>query len=167
MQKTSLIKSILLATALLGLIAVITMQSLTPQKAPKALFSTIKGQEFSMASLGGKVVLVNFWATSCKICVDEMPKLIETYKKYHDQGFEVVAISMRYDPPAQLVAYANQKALPFPVMHDSYGEIAKQFGDVYATPTAYLYNKAGNRIQNTTGTLNFEKLHTLLEQELG
>lgn len=127
---------------------------------------TIKNQKINTQPLNNQITLVSFWATSCKSCVEEMPDLIKTYEKYHYKGFEVLAISMEYDPPAQLVAYTEQKALPFPVVHDSYGDIAAKFGGVNATPTAYLYDKAGKHVSKTIGILNFEELHAYLNQEL-
>jgi len=152
---------------LLLIIAAIFGYALSRQpETPDATFITIEGKEISMASLKGKVVLVNFWATNCKSCVEEMPQLIETYHQYKDKGLEVIAVAMPYDPPAQVVAFAEQKQLPFPVMHDGFGDITHQFGDVNVTPTAYLYNQSGERIQRAIGTLNFEKLHALLDQEL-
>ena len=95
-----------------------------------------------------------------------MPELIQTYEQYQGKGLEIIAVAMSYDPPAQVVSYAKQKSLPFPVMHDSYGDISRQFGSVNVTPTAYLYNKEGKRIQRAIGTLNFEKLRTFLDKEL-
>lgn len=133
---------------------------------PDINLTTIKNKQVQTRALADKVVLVSFWATSCKSCVEEMPALIKTYKAYQDQGFEVLAISMQYDPPAQLVAYAEQKTLPFPVIHDSYGDIAAEFGDVAVTPTAYLFNKAGQQVEKTVGILDFGKLHTFLNKEL-
>ncbi len=133
---------------------------------PEMDLTTIKGNNIATQATDKRVTLVSFWATSCKSCVEEMPELIKTYEKYHDKGFEVLAISMEYDPPAQLVAYTEQEALPFPVVHDSYGDIAAQFGEVHATPTAYLYNKMGKRVDKTIGVLNFEELHSYLDQEL-
>ena len=152
--------------ALLILLVTLGYTSLQQPKAPNALFTTIKGQEISMASLKGKVVLINFWATDCKSCVAEMPALIETYKQYQNKGLEIIAVAMPYDPPAQVVMFAEQKGLPFPVMHDGYGNITQQFGGVNITPSAYIYNKDGQRIQKTVGTLNFKKLYALLDQEL-
>ncbi len=149
-----------------------SLLSLTACNAPPSAqipdmdLTTIKNNNIHTKALSNKVTLVSFWATSCKSCVEEMPELIKTYEKYNDQGFEVLAISMQYDPPAQLVAYTEQKGLPFPVIHDSYGEIASKFGEVHATPTAYLYNKAGKRINKTIGILDFKALHATLDQEL-
>lgn len=135
-------------------------------KIAHAEFTTIKGEKISMQSLKGKVVLINFWATDCRSCVKEMPDLIKTYQQYQNQGLEIIAIAMPYDPPAQVVNYATQKQLPFPVMHDSYAEITQKFGGVEVTPTTYIYNKQGKRIQHAVGLINFDKLHALLNKEL-
>ncbi|MDG1453012.1 MAG: TlpA disulfide reductase family protein [Methylophilaceae bacterium] len=156
----------MIATAFLMLIAFIAYSLLQQFKVRNVVFTTIKGETISMSSLKGKVVLVNFWATDCKSCVAEMPDLIKTYYQYQPRGFEIIAVAMPYDPPAQVVNFATQKALPFPVIHDSYAEITQKFGDVKLTPTAYIYNKDGKRIQRAIGALNFNKLHALLEEEL-
>ncbi len=156
----------MIAIPVIMLIAFIAYSLLPQSKVSDVVFTTIKGETISMASLKGKVVLVNFWATDCKSCVKEMPDLIKTYYQYQPRGFEIIAVAMPYDPPAQVVNFATQKELPFPVIHDSYADITHQFGDVKLTPTAYIYNKDGKRIQRAIGTLNFDKLHALLEKEL-
>ena len=134
--------------------------------APAVTFTTIQGQKINMADLRGKVVLVNFWATDCPSCVQEMPELVQTYNTYKAKGFEVIAVAMPYDPPAQVLNYATQKKLPFPVMHDGLGEITHAFVDVKLTPTAYIFDKAGNRVQRTVGTLDFVKLRATLDELL-
>jgi thiol-disulfide isomerase/thioredoxin len=134
--------------------------------APDIVFTTINNQKISMASLKGKVVLVNFWATDCPSCVQEMPHLVDIYKAYKADGFEVINIAMQYDPPAQVLNYVTQKALPFPVMHDGFGAMDKAFGGVNVTPTAFIFDKQGNRLLQTTGVLDFASLKQLLEIEL-
>lgn len=57
-------------------------------------FTAADGREVDLVKLRGKVVLVDFWATWCKPCVAEIPHIVEVYQKYHDQGFEVVGISL-------------------------------------------------------------------------
>lgn len=134
--------------------------------APDVTFTTITGKKISMNSLKGKVVLVSFWATDCRVCVKEMSELINIYKAFQPKGFEVIAVSMPYDPPAQLMNYVTQKALPFPVMHDSFAEISQKFGGIKATPTAFIFDKQGKRLQYTVGALDFNKLTKLLNKEL-
>jgi peroxiredoxin len=159
-------RKITIIAALLVLVACIAYMQSDKSEIDDMVFISIKGEEISMASLRGKVVLVNFWATDCKSCVNEMPDLIQTYYQYQPRGLEIIAVAMPYDPPAQVVNFATQKALPFPVIHDSYADITRKFGDVKLTPTAYIYNKKGKRIQHAVGAFNFNKLHALLDKEL-
>jgi len=92
--------------------------------------------------------------------------LINTYNEYKQKGFEVIAVAMPYDPPAQVLNYTQQKSLPFPVMHDGLSEMVHAFGGVNLTPTTFLYDKQGNRVQRIIGELNFAELRQLLDKEL-
>jgi peroxiredoxin len=134
--------------------------------APQVQFATIKGETVSTADLRGKVVLVNFWATSCVACVAEMPKIVQTYEKYRDRGFETVAVAMRYDPPNQVLAYAEKNRLPFKIAFDPVGNLARSFGDVDATPTTFVIDKRGKIVARYLGEPDFDKLHALLEAKL-
>ena len=160
------LKKLAMALPILALLAFLIFTLTKQQLAPSVIFTTIEGKKISMASLKGKVVLVNFWATDCRACVTEMPALASTYNLYKDKGFEVIAVAMPYDPPAQVLNYATQKKLPFPVMDDGFGEMTAKFDDVSVTPTTYIYNQQGKLIQYTNGALNFKKLHQLLDKEL-
>jgi thiol-disulfide isomerase/thioredoxin len=160
------LKKIALITTLILVVAFFSYGMYEKSKINNIVFTTIHGKEISMRSLRGKVVLVSFWATDCKSCVKEMPDLIKTYQQYQPKGLEIIAIAMPYDPPAQVVNFVTQKDIPFPVMHDSYAEMSEKFDGVKLTPTAYIYNKEGKRIQRAIGALNFTKLHALLDKEL-
>ena len=160
------LKKLVIPLAILAFLAFLGFNLTKSQPAPNVTFITLQGKAISMASLKGKVVLVNFWATECSVCVREMPYLINTYNTYKAKGFEVIAVAMPYDPPAQVLNYVTQKALPFPVMHDGFGEITKQFNGVNSTPTAYIFDKQGKRLQYIVGALDFNKLNRLLDKEL-
>ena len=165
-QTMNRLKQLAMALPILALLAFLIFTLTKQQLAPSVIFTTIEGKKISMASLKGKIVLVNFWATDCRACVTEMPALASTYNLYKDKGFEIIAVAMPYDPPAQVLNYATQKKLPFPVMDDGFGEMTAKFDDVSVTPTTYIYNQQGKLIQYTNGTLNFKKLHQLLDKEL-
>jgi len=135
-------------------------------RAPDMTFTTLKGEKFSTADLRGKVILVNFWATSCVTCVAEMPQLVETYNRYKDRGLDFVAVAMYYDRPDYVLNFTNERQLPFKVVLDLQGEAAKRFGDVQMTPTTYLIGKDGRFIRRYLGEPNFEELHKLIEQKL-
>ncbi|WP_269531672.1 TlpA disulfide reductase family protein [Chitinimonas sp. BJYL2] len=146
--------------------SIIILGNAAQPSAPAVQYVSIKGQQTSQAALKGKVVLVNFWATSCTGCMAEMPKLIETHKKYAEQGFETVAVAMSYDPPNYVSAYTEKAQLPFFVALDTDGSIAKAFGDIKLTPTTVLIDKQGKVVQRYLGEPDFKQLHTLIEQKL-
>ena len=161
-----ILKKILLPAIVLAILVFLGFSLSSKTQAPNVTFTTITGQKISMLDLKGKVVLINFWATDCPGCIKEMPDLIKTYNNYKTKGFEIISVAMPYDPPAQVLNYTKQKALPFPVMHDGFGEITKAFGGVNLTPTAFIFNKKGERIQRTIGEIDFVKLRQLLNKEL-
>jgi len=133
---------------------------------PQVTFVSIKGERVAAAELRGKVTLVNFWATDCATCVKEMPQLVEIHKKYQPRGYETIAVAMRHDPPNYVLAYAEKNALPFKVVLDPMGEIAKAFGDVKLTPTTFVIDKRGNIVSKFQGEPDIKKLHELLEKML-
>ena len=136
------------------------------QTAPASTFVLLDGSQQSTADFKGKVVLVNFWATSCVTCVAEMPKLVATHQKYVSRGFDTVAVAMSYDPPSYVVNYAQTRQLPFKVAIDNTGAVAKAWGDVKLTPTTYLVNKRGEIVKQFVGEPDFTALHPLIEKLL-
>jgi peroxiredoxin len=134
-----------------------------PAMAPNAAYTLLDGSRSSIESLRGKVVLVNFWATSCTTCVHEMPQIVATHQKFKARGFETLAVAMRYDPPANVINFAETRQLPFGVVIDNTGEIAKGFDQVQLTPTTVLINKRGEIVERYVGEPDFAALHQLVE----
>lgn len=132
------------------------------QQAPETTFVLLDGSRQSTADFRGKVVLVNFWATSCTTCVAEMPELTATYDKFKDQGYEIVAVAMSYDPPSYVVNFTETRKLPFKVAIDNTGAVAKAWGDVQLTPTTYLVNKRGEIVKRFVGAPDFPALEQLI-----
>ena len=136
------------------------------QAAPASTFVLLDGSKKSTEDLKGKVTLVNFWATSCVTCVGEMPKVIATYDKYKNQGFDTLAVAMSYDPPSYVINYAETRKLPFKVAIDNTGVVAQAWGDVKLTPTSYVVNKHGEIVKTYVGEPDFAELHKLIEKLL-
>ncbi len=152
------------ALAAMGAAAYVSLNTRT--SAPDVTFIGIKGEKITPQSLQGKVVMVNFWATSCTTCVAEMPKMVQTYNKYKGQGLEFVAVAMKYDPANYVVNYAETRQLPFKVAIDVSGDAAKAYGDVALTPTTFVIDKHGKIIKRYVGEPDFAALHKLLEEAL-
>ncbi len=141
--------------------------TLARDTAPPVSYVLLDGSRHdSQQAWAGKVMLVNFWATSCTTCVKEMPEVIATYQKYKDQGFDTLAVAMSYDPPAYVSNFAESRQLPFKVAMDSTGEIAHSFGKVQLTPTTFLINKRGEIVKRFVGEPDFAALHATIEKLL-
>jgi peroxiredoxin len=161
-----LAKPLLIAAAVLAIVGALAYALMEKPGAPASTFTTLEGKSIVLADLRGKVVLVNFWATSCPGCVKEMPDMVETYKQYKDRGFEIVAVAMSYDPPNYVANFVQTRQLPFPVALDVKGEHARAFGNVQVTPTTFIIGKDGRILEQRLGELDFVRLRALLDREL-
>jgi peroxiredoxin len=139
---------------------------LRDKPAPQVVFTSIQGEKLSTADLRGRVVLVNFWATDCVVCVREMPRLMQTYTSFKPKGLELIAVAMRHDPPNYVIDYTEKNGLPFKVALDPMGKLAEAFDDVKLTPTTIVIDKRGNVVERILGEPDFNKLEKLLEQKL-
>ena len=134
--------------------------------APQFAFTDLTGKQINSEQFKGRVLMVNFWATSCTTCVAEMPAMIDTYNKYHAQGLDYVAIAMSYDSPNYVLNFTQSRQLPFIVALDIEGKLAKSFGDVSLTPTTFVIDKQGTILKKYVGAPTMSDLHQLIEQQL-
>jgi peroxiredoxin len=103
------------------------------------------GTPLSVANYKGKVVLIDFWATWCPVCKIELPNILATYKKYHDQGFEVIGISQDEDRQ-QLEKFLKNQGMTWPQYDDGKdNKLALKYG-VSLLPTSFLLDGNGNII---------------------
>jgi thiol-disulfide isomerase/thioredoxin len=134
--------------------------------APSVGYTLLDGRQSSTDALRGKVVLVNFWATDCAPCVQEMPQFVALHEKFNARGLETLAVAMRHDAPALVIRFAEQRRLPFGVVIDNTGAVAKSFDDVQVTPTSVLINKRGEIVRRIVGEPDFAALNALVEKLL-
>lgn len=114
------------------------------EKPLELAFTAVDGTEVDLSKMKGKVVLIDFWATWCGPCVAELPKVIASYKKLHDSGFEIVGISFDQDKD-KLEAMTKEKGMPWVQYFDGQGwqnKFGQQFG-VNSIPEMWLVNKKG------------------------
>lgn len=156
LKKFSIIVFILISVTL---IFMSTQKKLVPQ----IDMLTISGETISTKDLKGSVYLVNFWATDCPGCIEEMPGLIDTFNKYKNKNFTVIAVSMFYDPPSRVLSYTEKNKLPFPVTLDLDKNIMNSFDDIKLTPTSVLINKKGQVVNTIIGVLDFKDLHEKID----
>ncbi|HEU4851081.1 MAG TPA: TlpA disulfide reductase family protein [Telluria sp.] len=160
------VKPAAIAAVVLALAGVGVAAFTGSEKAPEVTYLSIKGEPVTPQKLRGKVVMVNFWATSCVTCVKEMPQMVDTYNKFKGQGLEFVAVAMSYDPPNYVVNFTETRKLPFDVALDVDGSAAKAFGDVQLTPTTFVIGRDGKILKRYVGEPDFAELDALLKKAL-
>jgi len=136
------------------------------QAMPGFDYTRLDGTKASSAELRGKVVLVEFWATSCPICVAEMPQVIAAHRRFRARGFETLAVAMNYDAPANVADFAETRQLPFPVVIDNTGAIAARFPGIEGTPTRFVVDRQGAIVKRYVGKTDFAELDALIERLL-
>jgi len=136
------------------------------RSAPEATFVTLSGERFTTSDLRGRVVVVNFWATSCGICLAEMPNMEQSYRRHAGQQYEFVAVAMHYDPAPRVAEFARRRGLPFRVALDRDGEAAKRFGNVHVTPTTFVIDRDGRVLRRFIGPPQWKELDAVVERAL-
>ena len=133
------------------------------QQREKANFTLtdIRGQQWTLNALKGKVVLVNFWATWCPPCQKEMPDLEALAKKYKDQGFVVLAITD--EDAAKVNPFIAARKITYPILLDPGRAVAKSL-DVNGLPKSFVYNREGKLVAQSMDMRTRRQFEEMLEQ---
>jgi cytochrome c biogenesis protein CcmG, thiol:disulfide interchange protein DsbE len=153
---TCRVKLLLLALSILG----VTATAATAAEDPAAALSLMKpkptqqaknfqlsmpdNRPVSLADFKGKVVFLNFWATWCKPCEEEMPGMERLYRQYKDKGLVVLAISEDAEGAPVVNPFVKKHNLTFPIGLDPKMAIAGLYG-VWAVPATFVIDRSGQR----------------------
>ncbi len=114
----------------------------------------VNGTIVKSESFAGKVLVIDFWATWCPPCRQEIPGFIELYSALKDKGVEIIGISLDEDKK-ELVKFVPANKMNYPVLHDEKGTVAKLFGDKFGEisgiPTTFIVNKKGEVVSTHVG----------------
>ena len=120
----------------------IAAASIVEGKAPDFTLKSAKGNNMKLSEYRGEVVMINFWASWCAPCREEMPILNDMYLKYRDMGFTLLGVNVEEDPAGAKKMMQDLK-VAFPVLYDTTNEVTKLY-DVEAMPSTILVDRDGN-----------------------
>jgi peroxiredoxin len=128
----------------IGIVAVSAVAWAAPESGPAPNFqlSTRDGSQISLAGLQGDVVMINFWATWCGPCRQEMPHLEALYQRYSSLGFTLLGVNVEDDLKGA-EAWLAETPVSFPILFDSQNDVTKLY-DVIAMPSTVLVDRTGN-----------------------
>ncbi len=122
-----------------------------PRPVPAFALTDLTGRALSPATLKGKVVLLDFWATWCAPCRKSMPELQALHAKYSSRGFTVVGVSIDEGGVSKVKKYASSKKITYPIAVDDEKNPAWDAFRVKAVPAAYLLDREGQIVAQWTG----------------
>lgn len=110
---------------------------------PTFSLQTLDGETFHSQALDGNVAVVDFWATWCKPCVDEIPEYNSLYEKYRGQNFKFISITLDSGSAQEIAPYVSRYAIRYPVYVGNH-EAASAFGGIQGYPTTFILDQNGN-----------------------
>jgi peroxiredoxin len=138
----------------------------TPRTAPDFSLPDLGGKTVRLSDSAGKVRLVDFWATWCAPCREEIPGFKDLYAKYKDQGFELIAISMDEEGDKVVRPFVEKMAIPYTnlIGTDAVGEA---FGGILGYPSAFLIDREGKIVSRYVGAVPKRVFETRIRELLG
>ncbi|QYZ67033.1 MAG: redoxin [Gammaproteobacteria bacterium (ex Lamellibrachia satsuma)] len=133
----------ILATLVLMLSLHFTPLWAATQLAPDFTLKSLNGENLRLSELRGEVVMINFWASWCGPCRQEMPLLEELYQRYQPLGFTLLGINVEQDD-AKVRKLSKELGVSFPILFDNDNRVSKDYA-VSAMPTTLLIDRDGNQ----------------------
>ena len=118
--------------------------------APAWKLADLDGKPVSLADFKGKVVILDFWATWCAPCRDEIPGFVDLQKKYADKGLVVIGVSLDEEGAAFVQKFVKQHGVTYPVVLGNQ-EVAAAYGDSDALPTTFIIDREGKVVKGHRG----------------
>jgi thiol-disulfide isomerase/thioredoxin len=137
----------------LGLVVLVAVNGLRrgPEQVPDVELLMLGGEKVTPVAYEGRPLVVTFWSITCPPCLGEIPHLEALTERYGPDGLEVIAVTMPYDPPADVARFAREQGLPYRVALDLDGAAGHAFGGVPGTPTTFLVAPDGSVDRRVVG----------------
>lgn len=133
---------------------------------PPMAVPSLDGSQLTDETLGGKIVLVNFWATWCKPCARELPDLEAVYKRHAEQGLVIVGlVSGDQAADDEVFNFAAARGVTYPLARST-PDLEQRFGMGSVLPMSLLYDRSGKLAQRWNGSITDEILEKKVQELL-
>jgi peroxiredoxin len=121
---------------------------------PDLTLPDVDGKPVRLTEPKGKVILLNFWATWCPPCLEEMPSMEKLHRRFRGRPFEVIAVSVDKGGVELVRQFIKKRKFTFRVLHDAEGKTETPFG-LRGLPISYVVNHRGQLIAGAIGAKNW------------
>ncbi len=130
-----------------------------------SLKSLPEGKQVQLSSLRGKAVLINFWATYCGPCKEEMPFLVELQKKYGPEGLQILGVTMDDVEEKSITDFARKMGVNYPILQGT-EKVADAYGGINGLPTTFFVGRSGKVVKELLGVAEKPLFEDLVKQAL-
>jgi peroxiredoxin len=134
-------------------------------RAPDFTLSSLDGRKVKLSDFRGKAVLLNFWATWCPPCKEEMPWFEQMQQQYGKDGLVVLGIAMDDSEPASIAKFASEMGVNYPLLLGT-DEVSDDYGDVQYLPTTFYIARDGTIVDKMTGLLDRKDIEEAVKKTL-
>jgi peroxiredoxin len=130
--------------------------------APDFVLPDMIGKQVKLSTFRGKNVILNFWSTWCKPCIEEMPDMQTFYNKNNMEGIEILAVSINRERDSTVSDFVEKLNLTFPILLDYDKLVAREY-KVFVLPTSFLINEKGIIAKKWYGKIHLDGESFLLD----
>lgn len=142
------------------------VQEVDPQPVPDLTLETMDGTSIDLAAQEGRVLLINFWATWCAPCREEIPELKELHANLQPKGLTVIGVALDRGGAEVVKPYVDNHEINYPIVLDGEGNAEAEMGPIYGLPTTLVVNPKEQIVKRVIGIFPVDKLKPTLEEML-
>lgn len=153
---------------LLGFLMIISSQFANADVVVKSnfLLKDMTGVQHQLSSYKGKWVLVNYWATWCPPCLEEVPDLVNLYDQHHQKDLMVLGVVFDYKDVKEVSAYVDDMLMSYPIVLGD-DSVVEQIGAADVMPTTFIYNPRGKLVKIKRGVITKQFVEGLIKSSGG
>ncbi len=140
-----------------------SVSSLTAHALDQFILKDMAGKVHRLNQYKGKWVIVNYWATWCPPCLEEIPDLVALYDGHKDKDVMVIGVVFDYETVKEVVDYIDDMLMSYPTVLGG-DHVSKQIGSAEVLPTTYIYNPRGKLVKVKKGIVSRQYLETIINE---